>query len=122
MIYELFRALCRPIILAFYAECIVFGSGMAAVERLLFIYLIRDLGGSVTLAGATVACTVVLELPTFYFADHLLRRMGHHTLICCSMVAYFTRVYGYTLLTPGTVYYILPLENLLKSCTPRVWG
>ena len=118
---DLFHALCRPSVLAFYAECIVFGSGMAVVERLLFIYLIRDLGGSVTLAGATVACTVLLELPIFYYADWLLRKVGHHTLICCSMTAYFTRVYGYTLLQPDTVYYILPLECLHGITFASFW-
>lgn len=118
---DLFRALCRPSVLAFYAECIVFGSGMAVVERLLFIYLIRDLGGSVTLAGGTVACTVLLELPIFHYADWLLRNIGHHFLICCSMTAYFTRVYGYTLLTPETVYYILPLECLHGITFASFW-
>ena len=118
---DLVRALCRPSVLAFYAECAVLGGGMAVVERLLFIYLIRDLNGSVTLAGGTVACTVLLELPIFYYADWLLRKAGHHVLICVAMLAYVTRVFGYTVLTPETVYYILPLECLHGVTFASFW-
>lgn len=118
---DLTRALCRAPVLAFFAESVVFGAGMTVVERLLFVYLIRDLGGSVTLAGASVACTVVLELPIFYYAQWLLKHVGHHALICCSMCAYFTRVYGYTLLTPATVNYILALESLHGITFASYW-
>jgi hypothetical protein len=38
---DLRSALCKSPVLLFFAECILFGSAMAVVERLLFIYLIR---------------------------------------------------------------------------------
>jgi PPP family 3-phenylpropionic acid transporter len=107
---SLVRALLRPSMLFFLFEIALFGAGMAVVERLLFIYLKDDLGGNTTLCGLTVVVTVIFELPIFMYADRFLRVCGHHGLFIIAMASHTTRVFCYTLLTPATVYAVLPIE------------
>jgi MFS family permease len=85
---------------------------MGVVERLLFIYLTGELQGSIFLCGLTVGVTVLLELPIFAWSERLIARFGDDAMILTAMSAYVVRVYGYTLLTADTRYYILPLELL----------
>jgi hypothetical protein len=58
------------------------------------------------LCGLTVGVTVLLELPIFHYSEVILRTMSHDAMLMVSMLAYIIRVYGYTLLTPETVWYV----------------
>jgi predicted MFS family arabinose efflux permease len=100
----------RPRVVLFCLELILVGGAMATVERLLFLYLVDDLGASTFLCGLSVGVTVLLELPTFWCADWLLRWLGHDYLVAVSMLCFVVRTYGYTLLTPSTVTWVLALE------------
>lgn len=60
-----------------------------------------------TLCGLTVGVTVILELPIFHYSDVLLKRMSQDAMFMVAILAYIIRVYGYTLLTPETVWYVL---------------
>lgn len=85
--------------LFFFFEMAIFGSGMAVVERLLFVYLQDDLGASTTLCGLTVGVTVVFEIPIFYYGDWLMQKLHHDGMFLVAMICYIFRVFGYTLLT-----------------------
>lgn len=104
------RALCNGPTLFYFFEMVVFGAGMGVVEKLLFVYIKRDLNGSTSLCGNTVMLTVLFELPIFYFGEQLLNQVGHNGLFLIAMLFYIFRVYGYTLLTEDTKDYILLLE------------
>ena len=105
----------------FFFEMFVLGAAAAVVERLLFLYLINDLGASTTLCGLTVLVTVIFEVPLFCFSELLLKRVGHDALFLVSMVAYCIRVYGYCLITPDTRYWILALESLHGITFACLW-
>lgn len=85
---------------------------MALVEQLLFVYAVRELGASYSLCGYSVAVNVLLELPIFFCGSWLLTHVGHDRMMMCAMVAYTIRVYGYTVLQPSTVTYLLGLETM----------
>lgn len=104
-------ALC-PRVAAFMIQTVVMGGGMATVERLLFLYLVNDLGASNLLCGLSVLTNVIFELPIFWFAQHFMGILGRDGMFFVSMLCFVVRVYGYTLLVPSTRWFILPLEAL----------
>ena len=108
-------------VMFFFLEMLIMGAAAAVVERLLFLYLINDLGASTALCGLSVLVTVIFEVPLFCFSDVLLKRVGHDALFLVSMVAYCIRVYGYCLITPETRYWILALESLHGITFACLW-
>jgi MFS transporter, PPP family, 3-phenylpropionic acid transporter len=117
----LYKALVRLPIIWWIFEVSVIGCGMALVESFLFVYLQNDLGATTRLCGWTVGVTVLCEIPIFYFSKLWLRTIGHDGLFVIALFAYSTRVYGYTLLTPATVSYILALEILHGVTFACMW-
>ena len=113
---ELINLVKDPRIIVFISELILVGSGMATVERLLFIFLINDLGASNVLCGLSVGMTVLLEVPIFWYGGFFLKTLGHDGMYTASMIFFIVRVYGYTMLTPSSVHLILALE-VLHGCT-----
>uniref|UniRef100_A0A7S4JMA4 Major facilitator superfamily associated domain-containing protein n=1 Tax=Odontella aurita TaxID=265563 RepID=A0A7S4JMA4_9STRA len=111
-ISDLFRLALRPRVAAFMIQVIVIGGGMATVERLLFLYLVNDLGSSTLLCGLSVLSNVIFELPIFWYAQHFMHILGRDGMFAVSMLCFVVRVYGYTLLTPSVRWLILPLEAL----------
>eukprot|EP00586_Coscinodiscus_wailesii_P020939 CAMPEP_0172493484 /NCGR_PEP_ID=MMETSP1066-20121228/24947_1 /TAXON_ID=671091 /ORGANISM="Coscinodiscus wailesii, Strain CCMP2513" /LENGTH=492 /DNA_ID=CAMNT_0013263685 /DNA_START=198 /DNA_END=1676 /DNA_ORIENTATION=- len=109
-VIELVRLLLRPRVGVFCLELVLVGAAMGTVESLLFIYLVDDLGASTLLCGLSVGVTVLLELPIFWNADLLIRRMGHDGMVALAMACFAFRAYGYTLLTPESVTWVLCLE------------
>ena len=54
----------------FFTELFIFGVAMGLIERLLFIFIVKDpsiggLGGNASLCGYVVGVTVIFELPIF---------------------------------------------------------
>ena len=83
---------------------------MATVERLLFLYLVNDLDASNLLCGISVGVSVMTEIPLFWHGERIMKAMGHDKMFGVAMICFFTRVFGYTLLTPATKWLVLPLE------------
>ena len=115
---------CKNIV--FLLEMTIMGMAMALVERLLFVYVMEDpaeggLGGNALLCGFTVGVTVIFEIPIFNYAKFLLVWPGRDTLYLISMLCYSIRVYGYTLLTHNTRYYLLCLEWLHGFTFAGMW-
>jgi MFS family permease len=102
----------RPRVALFLLEVIAMGAGMATVERLLFLYMVNDLQSSTLLCGLSVGVNVIFELPIFWYATWMVGKLGLDGVQLLSMACFVVRVYGYTLLTPDTKWWILPLEIL----------
>lgn len=109
-VMELLRLATTPRVAGFMLETVVMGAGMATVERLLFLYLVNDLGSSNLLCGLSVGVNVLIEIPIFWHAERIMKNLGHDGMFAIAMVCFFTRVFGYTLLTPATKWLVLPLE------------
>ena len=109
-VIELLQLMIRPRVCFFLIQVIVIGIGMGTVERLLFLYLVDDLHASTLLCGYSVGVNVLLELPIFWNAKKFTQFLGHDGMMILSMTCFCIRVFCYTLLTPSTRWFILPLE------------
>lgn len=116
------RALCRWQICVWLLEVTILGGAMSLVDSFLFVFLQNDLQASTALCGYTVGITVLLEIPVFQHSKNLLASLGHDGLMVIAMVAYATRVIGYTMLTPQTVHWILLLEVLHGITFACAWS
>ena len=118
----LLRAVCyRWEVLFWLLELMVIGAGMSLVDSFLFVHLQSDLGASATLCGWTVGVTVLMEIPIMGHGAALLKQCGQDVLWLVGLVAYAVRVWGYTLLTPQTVSWVLGLEILHGITFGCVW-
>ena len=85
-------------------------TGMSIVESLSFEYFTNSLHAKPSLNGMTVLITVVFEIPLFHYAGTLENRVGFKTLQLGAMLAYSSRVIGYTLVPKAWM--VLLLEPL----------
>eukprot|EP00470_Lotharella_oceanica_P000718 CAMPEP_0170173040 /NCGR_PEP_ID=MMETSP0040_2-20121228/6306_1 /TAXON_ID=641309 /ORGANISM="Lotharella oceanica, Strain CCMP622" /LENGTH=353 /DNA_ID=CAMNT_0010414015 /DNA_START=1 /DNA_END=1062 /DNA_ORIENTATION=+ len=113
--------LMTPYVLLFLVELIMFGMGIGCVERLLFIYLQNDLQAGAALCGQCVMMNVIIELPIFWYSTNIINTIGRGWCIALAQVCYFVRVWGYTLLTPSTVRWVLALEILHGVTFAFLW-
>lgn len=105
----------------FFSLIIVFGMGIGVIDKLLFVYLTTELMASTSFCGLTVAVTVIIEIPLFHYGQKLLHYFGRNNMFTLALAAYVVRVFGYTLLGPGTKWWILPLEILHGIGFSNVW-
>ena len=115
------RALLKLPVILWLVEVAWIGAAMSLVDSFLFVYLQNELQASTLLCGWTVGVTVLFELPIFWSSSFLLKRVGHDLLFLMALVAYATRVIGYTLLEPSTVYWVLSLEVLHGITFASMW-
>jgi len=120
-ISELLFLVLKPRVLFFFAEVIVMGAAMATVERLLFLYMVNDLYSSTLLCGMSVGVNVLFELPIFWYASSILQYLGSDGMFLLSMTCFVVRVFGYTLLTPSTKWWILVLESMHGVTFATFW-
>lgn len=88
------------------------GAALIIIDCFLFVYLMEHLYASASLCGMTVGVTVLFELPIFHYFPQLLKYAGHDILLLFSMTSFAIRSYGYAILTPKSVNWILPFESL----------
>jgi len=120
-IFDLLNLFIKPRVLFFLVEVIIMGAAMATVERLLFLYLVNDLFASTLLCGLSVGVNVLFELPIFWHASSILKYLGSDGMFLLSMTCFVVRVFGYTLLTPSTKWWILPLESMHGVTFATFW-
>lgn len=113
---------CKTRTIAYIIEVFIVGMAMGIVERLLFIYVQNDLGGSTFLCGVTILVTVIPEIPIFYYSGLILSTLGESGALIVSYICYIIRVIGYTVLTPDTVWYIMFLELMNGPCYAILWA
>lgn len=83
---------------------------IAAVENLLFVYLVSSIGASNTLCGLTIILTVTFEIPVYFLATNILRRVSTGMVFVIGACALFVRMVGYSRATNG--WHILMVEPL----------
>eukprot|EP00472_Partenskyella_glossopodia_P011697 CAMPEP_0197537298 /NCGR_PEP_ID=MMETSP1318-20131121/56438_1 /TAXON_ID=552666 /ORGANISM="Partenskyella glossopodia, Strain RCC365" /LENGTH=534 /DNA_ID=CAMNT_0043095433 /DNA_START=159 /DNA_END=1763 /DNA_ORIENTATION=+ len=112
------RLLCLNIeTIGFFISNFAIGYGMALVENLFFLYYKYEVHASYILCGLSVAVTVACELPLFANGKWLLRHTGIFSLMIISMMAYSTRVVGYTFLPdPMLMLTLEPLHGVTYAC------
>lgn len=120
-IFDLLLLIIKPRVLLFLAEVVIMGAAMATVERLLFLYLVNDLYASTLLCGLSVGVNVLFELPIFWYASSILNYLGSDGMFLVSMICFSIRVFGYTLLTPSTKWWILVLESMHGVTFATFW-
>ena len=91
------------------------------IIRLLFVYIKTELDGSTFICGLCVFVTTLPELPVFHYATEIFNYLSHDSLFHISMASQIIRFFGYSILTPGTIYYVLFFEFLhgftFAACT-----
>lgn len=83
---------------------------IAAVENLLFVYLITSIGTSNTLCGFTILITVMFEVPVYFLAPYILKQVSTSSVFLIGALALLVRMIGYSFATNG--WQILLVEPL----------
>lgn len=104
------RLFLDPYSCVFMLAVVVISMGSGLVENLVFLFFTKEIGASNVLLGVSVVVTVSIELPLLFYAPHLLRWLGPAPLLVIGLLAYSTRVIGYTLVPSEAKWLVLPLE------------
>eukprot|EP00287_Rhodomonas_sp_CCMP768_P014213 CAMPEP_0196760580 /NCGR_PEP_ID=MMETSP1091-20130531/105297_1 /TAXON_ID=302021 /ORGANISM="Rhodomonas sp., Strain CCMP768" /LENGTH=431 /DNA_ID=CAMNT_0042109477 /DNA_START=63 /DNA_END=1358 /DNA_ORIENTATION=- len=97
----------------FYLMVFVTGNATALVEGLVFLFWREDLHASNFLCGVTVAITVLVEAPLFFFSDLFLDRFSCPTLLILGSLSYSSRVWMYTVFEdPWMMLLVEPLHGV----------
>lgn len=83
---------------------------IAAVENLLFVYLVSSIGMSNTLCGFTIILTVMFEIPVYFLAPDILKQLSTGSVFVVGAFALLIRMVGYSFATNG--WQILLVEPL----------
>jgi len=115
------QALCNGVVMTFLIEIWIMGIGVGVVEKLLYVYMVEDLGASTIFCGATILAQVSFEIPIFYNMGWLNAKFGYSTLMMVSQLCYVLRVWGYSLLQTETLNWIFLLEILHGFTFGLLW-
>eukprot|EP00055_Hartaetosiga_balthica_P011361 m.51346 g.51346 ORF g.51346 m.51346 type:complete len:469 (+) comp7559_c0_seq1:122-1528(+) len=96
-------------VLLFMVLLVVMGMMKGVIDAFQFLFL-KDLGGSGTLLGVTLATTTISEFPFFAYSGNIIRKFGALTVVFMSMAAYSGRLLYYSRLT--NPWLVLPIELL----------
>ena len=97
--------------------------GMSLVEQLVFLFFEEELKASNILCGISVCVTVSFEIPLFFFAPRIQRRMRIVSLMVSACWAYSLRVLVYAI-TPATVKWSIlagTLKPFVTFLLPRLF-
>ncbi len=108
------KALARnPVILALFGLIFCLGITVGSIETFLLLY-INEMGAKPILLGLSLLMNCVLEVPSLYFADVYMRKLGYVNCLYLACVAFGLRFLGYGLMqTP----WLVLLFNTLNSIT-----
>lgn len=112
----------NPEVLLFLATVTVMGYGVGSIESFLFL-LLDELGGPPLLAGLTLTLTCIAEPIVFYFAERLLRVLGHNGSLHVIFIAFLVRLVCYaTLPAWPSPWLVLPVELLHGFTFGLTWA
>lgn len=99
----------------------VFSSSIALsiINSYLFLY-VDQLGGNKTLMGYSLAIGTLSEIPSFFYADRLLRRWGARGVLLMALVCQVVRVFAYA--TMPAAWWILPISLLHGPTFSAMWA
>ena len=86
------------------------------LETFLFWFL-EDLGAGHTLMGMSMAVATLTGLPLQFYANFLIKRVGHRGLLTLGLTAMAIRCIGYSFLDNQRVILFSPFSNILINQT-----
>lgn len=103
----------------FFINICAIGAGFSMVEGMLFL-LLEQMHASTVLCGLSVLVTVVFELPIFYYAGAIVKKLGTRKMILLGQAAWVVRAFFYASMSVAwTVLLIEPLHGVTFSL---VWS
>lgn len=108
--FDVLKVFSKLKILGFILQMFLWNACFNLIEKLSFIYILKDLQGPVWMTGTTVLITVIFEIPIFFKSEMIIKNMDYFTRLSISMLAYIIRMIGYVSVNKETVIWILPFE------------
>lgn len=97
----------------FFFVVLVSGSFTGVIENFLFLFLEQELEASKTLIGLSRFVTCACEVPMFWIAGTMMKRMGTSGVLCFACFCYTARFLSYaSLYNPQHVLWIEPLHGI----------
>jgi len=99
--------------IVFFSVVLFCGIGTGVIENFLFLFLQEELGASKALVGLGRTVTCISEVPMFWFAPTLIRRLGALGVLAFACVCYIIRFVAYSQLEDARWYLLVePLHGV----------
>jgi PPP family 3-phenylpropionic acid transporter len=109
-IFDVLKIFTKLKIIGFVIQMFFWNACFVLIEKLSFIYILKELEGPVWMTGTTVLITVIFEIPIFFKSKMLIKNYDYFTRLSISMLAYLIRIVGYISVNKTSVLWIMPFE------------
>ena len=91
------KMIANPGVFLLFLVIIIWGMGEASISNFLFLH-IKHLGGSSTLMGTALSISLVGEILTFNFANHIQKKIGEFRMVLLAFVVLIIWLSGLSLI------------------------
>jgi len=91
------KMMANPGVFLLFIVIIIWGMGEASISNFLFLH-IKHLGGSSTLMGTALSISLVGEIVTFNFANHIQKKVGEFRMVLLAFVVLIIWLSGLSLI------------------------
>lgn len=100
----------KPDLLCLFVLVFFLGLMFGVISSFLTLYLFNLSNGDARIVGIAIFCETASEIPAFFFADTIIRRLGTSMVLLISIIGYFLRLGYYSVMT--NPWSALPFEFL----------
>ena len=101
---------CKPDVALLFLVVFFMGLMFGVISSFLTLYLFNLSNGDARIVGISIFCETMSELPTFFYADKIVRTFGTSTVLLVSIVGYAMRLSYYSIMK--NAWSVLPFELL----------
>jgi len=98
-----------------------YGFVMSVPETVLFLFMDNELNMSNSEVGLSLALSVLLEIPIFYYSHQLLHRHGPRNLVLIAQSTALFRMLAYLFVTPNRTWIIYLIQTTHGMCFAGFW-
>jgi MFS family permease len=109
----------NPRVMLFVIVVLIMGISSGVITWFLFLFL-KDIGGSQTLLGISIAVSCVSEVLVFLFAGKMIDLLGNSKILLLSLATFIIRLIGYSYLYDPWL--VLPIELLHGFTYAAMWS
>ncbi len=115
------QVLAKPKVVCFLTSITLLGMVFFIIQTYLFIFM-AELGASFFLIGFATPISILLEVPAFYYASNVIKRLGVDWMLYISHLLLAARLIFYMLVKRNQAIFVLPIEALHGLAFALTWA
>ena len=107
--------------LAFLLNCLIYSMAYTIPDQIVLLHLEAS-GASRSIQGTAIACSVIFEIPVFYYSDYLTQIFSARALITIAQFVFIFRLLLYLVVVDYDLRFIIPIQLLNGFSFGLLWA